>query len=744
LRAAPAAVLALLLLALPTVVLPSRTASTGGEGAPSLLSFVHPAFLVDILENPINHDLYVTNSGGGTVAVIDPSAGTVMANVDVGVTPWGEAADPSTGDVFVTCFGLQVPGEGMSSPGAVYVVSPANVVLRSAHIALGATGAAFDPKNDELYVALSLSHTVEVLDVGSMKSLANITVPQQPDGVLYDPGNGQIYVSQPAFGFVYGDTLSEIDPTSNTVVRNLTVGSGPEGMAYDAASREILLALSQADAVEMINDTTGSVSAAVNLPGQPWGVAFDSVSGLVYVSVSTTNQVAVVDPAKGLLDGSIDVVANPYGVAYSQAAGTVFVAGRSGGYVDEVSPSLGRVTVVIGEDRVGLGFQAVGTGAQAGPVVTYFQNGVEQIVHASLGLQAYFADPGTTLNVSGTLQGSGPVIRWASPTNTSLYVSQSENDSVTFYGQDRVDFSFVTTPFSLPQGAEPPTVAYTAFGQHVTSPMNLTTWVDNNTAYGFSGTVSASPNSRWEAAEAGGSISGPGSATVTYFAQYPISISYHVAGGDGGFPPGLRYTYVGAAARTLLALAPTTVWLDEGTTWSADSLLQKPATQFLQRYISNATSGVASGPADVTLLYYHQYQLTVSARFAGSATPTTVALKGVSFGEDASWTLGASPLTVWLDGGTTWSVPDMDHSSIGGADYVLSGASSGAANGTSLLNFDYSQEGISTGTSAGHGAGATPLSVPPGVLFGAVAGLAVLLSAAVLVRRRKSTLHLSA
>ena len=48
--------------------------------------------------------VYVTNSGGGTVSVIDAATGTLTGNIPVGSGPDGVAVDPAARTVYVANF----------------------------------------------------------------------------------------------------------------------------------------------------------------------------------------------------------------------------------------------------------------------------------------------------------------------------------------------------------------------------------------------------------------------------------------------------------------------------------------------------------------------------------------------------------------------------------------------------------------------------------------------------------------
>ena len=52
--------------------------------------------------NPNNGNMYVTNAGGNTVSVINPSTNTFMSTIPVGSAPFGIAFNPNNGNMYVT------------------------------------------------------------------------------------------------------------------------------------------------------------------------------------------------------------------------------------------------------------------------------------------------------------------------------------------------------------------------------------------------------------------------------------------------------------------------------------------------------------------------------------------------------------------------------------------------------------------------------------------------------------------
>ena len=100
-----------------------------------------------------------------------------------------------------------------------------------------------------------------------------INVGDGPYGIAFDGTN--IYVTN-----YVDDTVSVIDPNTNTVTATVNVGDGPWGIAFDGTN--IYVTNSVDDTVSVIDPNTNTVTATINVGNGPWGIAFDGTN--IYVT----------------------------------------------------------------------------------------------------------------------------------------------------------------------------------------------------------------------------------------------------------------------------------------------------------------------------------------------------------------------------------------------------------------------------------------------------------------------------
>ena len=74
----------------------------------------------------------------------------------------------------------------------------------------------------------------------------------------------------------------------------ITVGTGPNGVAYDSGKGEVFVTNSGAGTVSVISDRTNNVIATVPLGENPGGIAYDSGKGKIFVTNAEGNTVSVI------------------------------------------------------------------------------------------------------------------------------------------------------------------------------------------------------------------------------------------------------------------------------------------------------------------------------------------------------------------------------------------------------------------------------------------------------------------
>ena len=117
------------------------------------------SYFYGLAYNPANHYLYAANDTGpvGSVAVIDPSTGTLVKSIPVGDSPVQVLYNPFNGYIYVT----------ITNSKRVDVIDPStNNVIKSIPVGFQPVGMAYNSNNHNVYVAnsLQISSSVSVIE----------------------------------------------------------------------------------------------------------------------------------------------------------------------------------------------------------------------------------------------------------------------------------------------------------------------------------------------------------------------------------------------------------------------------------------------------------------------------------------------------------------------------------------------------------------------------------------------------
>ena len=251
--------------------------------------------------------IYVTNSGSGTVSVIDTSNNTVVKTIPVGINPrsvYGLADFITLSADFgnrSSLYHIYVVNSGPTLGnvnGSVSVIDPyKNTVVKT--IPVGN-----NPRSisgilrfiNSIYVANSGSGTVSVIDTSNNTVVKTIPVGNTPISTFGDPFSLRIYVvnSGPTLGNVNG-SVSVIDPYKNTVVKTIPVGNNPRSISGSFPSY-LYVANSGSDTVSVIDTSNNTVVKTIPVGDTPVSIFRNNFySNLTYVANSGSGTVSVID-----------------------------------------------------------------------------------------------------------------------------------------------------------------------------------------------------------------------------------------------------------------------------------------------------------------------------------------------------------------------------------------------------------------------------------------------------------------
>jgi YVTN family beta-propeller protein len=164
-----------------------------------------------IAVNPLTNRVYVADDFVYRIAEIDGNTNTVLTYIKTGNSEaLGLAVDFATGQI------LAVP-----SGGALLVINGSNNAVSPVKVGFLNWDVAANSFTNRAYVTNNGGTTLGVVDLVSLKQIANVTIGSVPLGVCVDYLSNKIFVTVMA-----GDgRVAEVDGTTNAVTGTLTLNS---------------------------------------------------------------------------------------------------------------------------------------------------------------------------------------------------------------------------------------------------------------------------------------------------------------------------------------------------------------------------------------------------------------------------------------------------------------------------------------------------------------------------------------
>jgi YVTN family beta-propeller protein len=185
-------------------------------------------------------------------------------------------------------------------------------------------GLTVDSVNNRIYVTVDIGSVAAApvlrrIDGSNNTSSAtnDVPLPDLGTGAAFNPANGLVYVAIPD-----SDMVLAVDPVAKTFVR-IPVGSFPIAVAVDPVTNRIYALDQNSEDVAVIDGASQSVITTVPLFAIVTGIGVDPVNNRIYVGVSSVNELLVIDGNTNTFQNTVFL--GPFG---DEVFGVVFDAGN--------------------------------------------------------------------------------------------------------------------------------------------------------------------------------------------------------------------------------------------------------------------------------------------------------------------------------------------------------------------------------------------------------------------------------
>ncbi len=211
---------------------------------------------------------------------------------------------------------LYIPRSGPNARIDVFnldTLAPAGTIAK-----VSARGAAVDPSSHHGFVS---SKPVTMFDTSTLAILKSIDVQGNPDGILFDPFNGRVYIFSHT-----SPNATVINAKDGTLVGTLDLGGAPEQAVTDGKGH-LYIDLEDKDAVAVVDAKTMAVTGRYDLAGKgggPAGLGFDAKNGILFVACHEPQTMVIMDAKDGRIITTLPIGAGVDGALFNPATGEAF------------------------------------------------------------------------------------------------------------------------------------------------------------------------------------------------------------------------------------------------------------------------------------------------------------------------------------------------------------------------------------------------------------------------------------
>jgi len=288
--------------------------------------------------------LLVAQKGDRSLAIVDPVAGTVWANVaEGGITGHEVAGSPDGKLAFVPIYGNSGVGKpGTDGKNIVVVDLATHKIVGNIEFDHGVRPhcPVFGPKDGMLYVTTELDHSITLIDPKTLKIVGSIPTGQPESHMLVISHDGtRGYTANVGPG-----TVSVLDMQARKTLKIIPVSGNTQRIAISMDDRWVFTADQTAPRMAVIDTTADEVKTWVKLDGLGYGGAVTKDGRWMLMTIPDENKVDVVDLKTMTVTHTVDVGKNPQAMVVNPDGKTAYVSCMGANQVAEIDLATWKVT----------------------------------------------------------------------------------------------------------------------------------------------------------------------------------------------------------------------------------------------------------------------------------------------------------------------------------------------------------------------------------------------------------------
>jgi YVTN family beta-propeller protein len=214
-----------------------------------------------LAHKPAGPLVFVENTNGGDVSVVDVSTLKVLGSIPVGLSPDDIVASPS-GDILYLSRIVHRQDGRPSGTGEVVTIDPATQkVLWRVSFRGVPNHLAVSPDGRRIYVTIVSGNYVDVIDPARRAVIDSVDVGTGPHDIEVSHDGKTVYV-----GLIRGTDVTMFDAATNRVIRKIPFGANVRPIAVSPDENRLYVQLSQFYGFVVADPRTGKILRRVTMP----------------------------------------------------------------------------------------------------------------------------------------------------------------------------------------------------------------------------------------------------------------------------------------------------------------------------------------------------------------------------------------------------------------------------------------------------------------------------------------------
>ncbi|MBL4574815.1 MAG: YncE family protein [Opitutaceae bacterium] len=277
---------------------------------------------------------------------------TIPTTIGVGIHPQGIAVNPVNGFAYVANQ-LSNNVSVIAADGQIVTIiqlQPSTFPGYNSPVAVAVNSNSASPNYGKVYVVGSVANTVSVIDL-THNVTNEIAVGVRPVDIAFNPVNENLYVAN-----LVGDDVTVIDTTTETVTTTLAVGQDPLGLGINLNNGDIFVTNSTDDSVSVFDSGNLPVATIAGVGTKPVSITYHPVNDEMYAVATGSDNIIPIDTNLYTTLPPIGVCSSPYKIVFNSTNNFLYVGNRVDETYSVIAPDKTiKATIALGNVNIGFG-----------------------------------------------------------------------------------------------------------------------------------------------------------------------------------------------------------------------------------------------------------------------------------------------------------------------------------------------------------------------------------------------------